>query len=184
MKANDFKQLAFILGLLFSIAACDNAGRNTTADRTMVNDSLLTESKEKDFVTDVLEVSAEKMVLLKEAANKATDKELKSQAEQMMNEYKKMETDLKTYASKKNIETDDIDTTETVILNERPATEWDEECADEIADKDRQLVRRFERAQKRIEDDDLKNMIATHLPTLRSRLEMTEKLETRLEDQP
>jgi putative membrane protein len=183
MKANDFKQLAFIAGLLFSIAACDNAGRNATTNRDTANDSLLTDSKEKDFVTDVLEVNAEKMALLKEATSKATDKELKSQAEQMMNEYKKMETDLKTYASKKNIETDDIDTTATVILNEKPGTEWDEECADEIADKDRLLVRRFERAEKRIEDDELKNMIATHLPTLRSRLEMTEKLETKLDDQ-
>lgn len=173
-----------MLCLLFSIAACDSNGDNTTADRNTVNnDSLLIENREKDFVTDVLEVNAEKMALLKEAANKATDKELKSQAEQMMNEDKKMEMDLKTYASKKNIETDDIDSIQTMVVNEKPGIEWDEEYADEISDKHRQLVRRFEQAQKRIEDDELKNMIATHLPTLRSRLEMTEKLETRLDDQ-
>jgi hypothetical protein len=43
------------------------------------------------------------------------------------------------------------------------------------------MIRRFERAEKRIDDTELKNFIAQNLPTLRTHLSIVEKLEARLD---
>jgi putative membrane protein len=102
-------------------------------------------------------------------------------AAQMMQEHEKMERDLRNYAGNKNLRTDDIDTSATVSLNEKAGNEWDEEWADEVGDRHRQLIRRFQRAQRRIDDTELKDIINRNLPTLRAHLDSVQQLENRLD---
>jgi putative membrane protein len=181
MKINSFKQITCIAYILFAIS-CNNNGTadNERGDTTNVGRSGV-QNRGEDFVTDVLEMNAEEKAWLREAMNSATDQELKSTARQMMEEHEKLDTDLRDYAAKRNFRTDDIDTSETVRLNERRGMDWDEEWADEVGDKHRQMIRRFERAEKRVEDADLKNLITQNLPTLRTHLGTIEKLEARLD---
>jgi predicted outer membrane protein len=172
MNVNWFKRGACIASLLFSIAACNTDGDTMSGSK----------SREEDFVIDVLEENAEQRAWLKEAMDSATDPELKSAARDMMTEHDKMWSDLNAYADKKNFSRDSMDIAEKVDLNERRGLEWDEEWADEIGDKHRQLIRRFVRAQKRVEDTELRDMIARDLPVLRSHLDRVKKIEDRLED--
>ena len=162
MKINFIKQIAFITCMLFLIA-CNDSGTATreTGDTTTTGRSGV-ENRGEDFVSDVLQMNAEEMAWLREGRNKATDQKLKTMAGEMMREHEKMETDLKGYAQKRNFIIDDIDTSETVRLNEKPGDDWDEEWADEVGDRHRQLIRRFERAQKRIDDTELKNIITSN----------------------
>jgi putative membrane protein len=182
MKNSYFKQITGVACLVFAMSCTNNAtmdnepGDTTTAGRSMVD------NRGEDFVTDVLEMNADERAWLKEAINSATDQELKSAAQQMMKDHEKMETDLRAYATKRNFRTDDIDTSETVKLTERHGMNWDEEWADEVGDRHRQMIRRFERAEKRINDTELKNVIAQHLPMLRTHLSIVEKLEARFDE--
>src|SRR5688500_8946312 len=181
MKINCIKEIACMAMVLVSIA-CNDSGTVSSEPGDTTNVSRYgTENRGEDFVTDVLEINAEENAWLREAINNASDSELKSTAQKMMKEHEKMEMDLRAYANKKNFRTDDVDTSETVKLNEKRGMAWDEEWADEVGDMHRQLIRRFERAQKRVDDTELKNIIAEGLPTLRTHLETVQKIEERLD---
>jgi putative membrane protein len=181
MKIKFMKQIAFATCVLF-LTACNDTGTATTerGDTTATGRSGV-ENRGEDFISDVLELNAEEMAWLREGRNKATDQKLKTMAGEMMREHEQLETELKGYAEKRNLRIDDIDTSETARLNEKPGDEWDEEWADEVGDRHRQLIKRFERAQKRIDDTELKDIITRNLPSLRSHLDSVRNLEARLD---
>lgn len=183
MKMNYFKSIGF--ATLILLAAC-NDGTNTSTNDTAANtdttkNNMGFETREEDFVTDVIEANAEELAWLKAGLANGTDAELKAHAQHMITDHEKMEKEVDAYVSKKNINTSGVDTSATVNLNEDKGNEWDEEWADEMGDKHRQLIRRFERAEKRVDDAELKNLITQSLPTLRSHLDMVEKLEAKLD---
>ena len=181
MKIKFIKQIAFATCVLCSIACNDNGtATRETGDTTSTGRSGI-ENRGEDFISDVLQINAEEMAWIREGRNKATDQKLKTMAGEMMREHEEMEVDLRGYAEKRNLRIDDIDTSETVRLNEKPGGEWDEEWADEVGDRHRQLIKRFERAQKRVDDAELKDIITRNLPALRSHLDSVRNLEARLD---
>ena len=191
MKIKNLKSLAVCSCLLFAIGACtdNDTDDNNLRDTANVGNANRTDNRstsfdrEEDFVLDVLETNAEEMAWLREGTRKGTHAEVKSQAQQMITEHEKLNQDLRSYANKKNFRLDDIDTTKTVKLNEDAGNEWDEEWADEIGDRHRMMIRRFERAQTRVQDSELRDIIAKALPSMRSHLDKTEQLETKLDVQ-
>lgn len=177
------------LCLLFT--ACNDAGNGnndandtTLADRAenKVDEAManMRETREENFVTNAIEDNAEEMVWLKAGVGSGTDAELKAHAQQMLGDHEKMDSELRAYAGKKNISLADLRTNETVNLNEKAGREWDEEWADEVGDMHRAVIRRFERAQNRVQDAELKDMINKSLPTLQAHRDMTQKLEDKL----
>lgn len=184
MKIHFFRQFAGIVSILCLITACSNNGSSDhePGDTTgkEFGKSRIENRQEEDVIVDALGINANLKAWLKEATNTATDAELKSMAGQILKEQEKMETDLKGYADKRKFTANDIDTVEVIKLIERQGIRWDTECADEIGDKHRQLIKRFERAQKRIENTELKNMLAQYLPALRSQLKGVDDVEARL----
>lgn len=164
----------------------DGSGLDTSVHNDPVyieNDKLrsLAGRKDEDFVTDVLEANAEEMAWLRAGQNMGTDAQLKANAAHMMADHEKMDKEMRTYASDKKIDISDVDTSADVNLNEQKGREWDEEWADEVADMHEHLIKKFERAQDRVENAELKGMINKTLPTLRNHLNMANQLETRLE---
>lgn len=183
MKTNLKLNIVLGLGALVFIScnADRTAGTQGTDNTTAEN---IQESRKADFVTDVLESSTKEMAWLKAGINEGTDKEVKSNAQKMLSDHQTLSNELKSYAQNNNISLPDIDTTDIVDINEKRGVEWDEEWADEVGDNHVQLVNRFERADRRIADDDttLKNIIAKTLPLLQSHREASQKLEARLEE--
>ena len=138
--------------------------------------------RESNFVDDVIEENNEEIAWLNAAIKSGADAELKSNAQHMLADHEKMDTDLKAFAKKKGIEIEEADTTVIILdINENDAKDWDKEWADEMADKHRKLVRRFERAENFANDAELKVLISSSLPTLRAHLDMATKLEERLD---
>jgi putative membrane protein len=183
MKLNLFK-VGIAVGLIAGLTACNSGPADDPNDQITDRDRdrSTIESREENFVTDAIEANSELAVWLRTAEKEATDPELKTTARQMINDHEKIGMELKDYANKRKFSTDDLDTTGTVNIAESRGTEWDEEWADEIGDKHRQLIRKFERAQDRMEDAELKNIITQNLPALRSGLDKVEKQEARLDD--
>jgi predicted outer membrane protein len=175
--------MACIACVLIATAACNNKGSTDTDGRDTTNlESSRIESREEDFVRDALEDNIEQKAWINEAMSKATDPEIKSTAREMMQENEKMQARLTSYATKKNFSTAGIDSTIAVTLGKKQGVRWDAEWADEVGDRQRQCIRRFERAQNRVEDRELQDIIAQSLPMLRSRLDQVERLEARLDD--
>lgn len=191
MKHTNLKWLITSICLAFAFASCTDdqtAGNNLrdtsnigSPNRTDNTDQSVLFTREGDFVYDVIEANAEELALLRDGVNKGTDPEVKSQAKDMIAEYEKIDKDMRAYASKNNFRLDGIDATKMTQLNEDAGNEWDEEWADEVGDRHRALIRRFDRAQNRIQDSELKDMINQALPSMRSHLDKTEKLEAKLD---
>ena len=191
MKHKNLKWLIPGICLAFTSASCtndqtaDNNLRDTSnigsANRTDNTDRSASLTREENFVSDVIEANAEELSLLREGLNKGTDPELKSQAKEMITGHEKLDKDMRAYASKNNFLLDGVDTTRMVNINKTSGNDWDEEWADEVGDRHRALIRKFDRAQNRIQDSELKDMINQALPSMRSHLDKTEKLENKLD---
>lgn len=171
------------LGVLVFISCTnDNKNTGTTGTDTAIK-GYNRESKEADFVTDALKSSTTEIAWLKAGINKGTDNEVKSTATKMLLDHETLTSELKDYAQTNNIAVPNVDTSNVVTIREKPGVEWDEEWVDEVSDDYEHMVNRFERADLRISDEDtvLKNIIAKTLPTLRSHMDASRKLENKFE---
>lgn len=191
MKTGFLSGSALLCALLLSFASCDNAGNgnNDPNDTTNVADNQTdagTKSgltmREERFVINTLEANAEEMAWLRAAADQGTDAEMKTQAQQMMADHEKMDTDMRAYATKKNLDLADVDVDAKVNLMDAKGAEWDEEWADEVGDMHRRLINRFERAENYAQDAELKDMVTKTLPTLRAHHDMLLGTEKRLDE--
>lgn len=179
--------LAVIMSLSFT--ACEDAGNRDggdgdTSELRDMSDGMqgdIRDYRQEDFVTDVIEANAEELAWIREGLSKGTDAELKQHAQHMLADHEKMRTDLLAYAQKHNYDLTGLDTNRTVNNNKSAGANWDEEWADEMVDMHRSTIRRFERAQKRIQEQELAGMITSTLPTLRSHLQMMEGLDNKLD---
>src|SRR5690606_3851028 len=97
------------------------------------------------------------------------------------NEHEKMHNYFITFARNNNIDLNDIDTTTNININENRGTDWDEEWADEVSDMHNRMIKRFERAEGRVQDATLKNELTASIPLMRKHLQTTDSLEKRLE---
>ena len=178
---NGKQQFNFILvAVMLLFISCNNDGANRTGtDTTMTGN--VRETRQEDFVTDVLDMNAEEIAWLNAGINKGMDSELKSQAKKMLADHETLRNELKDYAQKNNIVIPDTDTSKVVNLADNSGSDWDEEWADEVGDDHEQLINRFERAERRIKDDaTLRNIITKTLPVLQSHLDVSRQLEKKL----
>lgn len=179
---NSKQQVNFLLiaGMLV-FTSCNNDGANRTeTDTTMTGN--VRETREEDFVTDVLDMNAKEIAWLNAGISKGMDSDLKSQAKKMLADHEALRNELKDYAQKNNIELPGTDTSDIIDIADKPGIDWDEEWADEVGDNYQRLVNRFERADRRIKEDAaLKNIITKTLPVLQSHWDASKKLEDRLE---
>jgi putative membrane protein len=183
---NSKHQISLILfAAIFVFISCrddeDNRiGANATTDTT--TNSNASESREEDFVTDVLDMNAREIAWLNAGISKGTDSELKAHAKKMLTDHNTLRSELKDYAQKNNINTPDTDTSNVIDMTDRYGADWDAEWADEVSDDHQRLVNRFERAQRRIKENTaLLDIINKALPVLQSHLNTSQQLENKLE---
>jgi putative membrane protein len=176
----------FLLFIAVVITACENKNTadnenpyDTTANKN--NEKEVLTAREREFVDDAIEDNNEELAWLNAAVKRGTDAELKTHAQHMLADHEKMNTDLRALANTKRVEVEELDTTVIVLdINEDNPAEWDAEWADEMADKHRRLIRRFERAANFVNDPELKGLVNESLPKLRAHLDMSTKLDDRL----
>lgn len=187
MKTYSFKLNSFIFCLLIAFSACDNTTDSREGDAAAQDENMIGDANkramnvEEDFVTEAIEANAEELTLLRMGIKNGTDPEVKSQAQTMLTEHEKMNNFFISYARNNNIDLADIDTTENIDINEDKGTDWDEEWADEVSDLHKRMIRRFEKAEGRVQNAELKNQLSTSLPLMRNHLQTTDSLEKRLE---
>lgn len=175
MILRKFVLLAY-LSLL--VIACNN---NTEISRRNNNDSISRISvREETFISDVIENNYETMTFLREGINKSVDAELKSNAGKMLTDHEKLDKTLRDYAARKKY-APDIDTSASISINRPAGSIWDEEWADEVGDKTKNLARQFSRAEYWAKTAELKDIVSRTLPVLRANQDIAERLEIKFE---
>ena len=177
-----------VAALLICSTACNDVSNQTPTDGDTVElremaDGMQEDVKnyrEEDFTTDMLEANAEALAWVHEGIAKGTDGALKEQAKNMLADHEQLHNSFLAYAQKHNYDLTGTDTNRTVNNRKPAGTKWDEEWSDEVADLQRTIVRRFQRAVKQVKEPELSSIISQTLPKLRLNLQMVEALDERL----
>jgi putative membrane protein len=175
-----------ILAGTFFLASCDSTtsekieGRADTigskieasVDSMGYNDA----DDDADFVREAVKSNNMELHMLADGKTKGTDAELKSAAKKMEADHKKLANEMKAYASKKNIELDTADADHD-DHDAAKGADWDKKWVNDMVDDHERDIKKFEDAEKDVQDAELKSMISKALPTLREHLEMSKKLQ-------
>jgi putative membrane protein len=189
------KKLAIIGNLIFAgalmMASCDSATSEKVEEKvdTMASnigaavDSLGNNDADDDadFVQDVTRSNAMELHMLAQGRTMGTNAELKSAAKKMETDHKKLASEMREYAAKKNIalDTADMDHHDDAA-DDKKGVEWDKEWIDDMVEDHEKDIKKFEDAENDVKDPELKAMITKTLPILREHLEMSKKLQEKL----
>ena len=183
---------ALLAAGLFFAYACDNKTEEQKGETTEVaeerNDTTLTTDNAKDDAEFLVKAANGGMLEVEAgimAEKLATSKEVKEFAKQMIADHSKANTELKAYASSKNIalpDSIDVDTKDKLNkLAENKGAEFDEEYIDFMVSDHKDDVSLFEGASKDANDPELKAWVDKTLPTLRHHLMMAQERDSLFE---
>ena len=177
-----------------SMASCggsNSSSTTTTTDSTTtlkekvtaVADTVkaaVTPDPNKSFVDDASSANTKEIAWLQAGIDHGTNKEMKAHAKMMMKDHKGLADAMNAYASKKGIDVPAADTAGIVSINENPGKEWDKEWVDKMVSAHQDAIDKFESAQTKVTDPELKAMIDKTLPTLHSHLDMMKGMQDKM----
>lgn len=157
-------------------------GAEKMADKV---DNAFKGTPDSNFVVKASLDNAKELRLLQAGWDNGTDKELKAHAKMMIADHKKLAANVKAYATRKGYVLPDNDMGKAddelaTLGNKTKGKEWDKEWADALTKGHKDAVDLFEDSQNGVKDQELRDMIAATLPTLRSHLEMMKGLQEKL----
>ena len=183
MKLKSKAVCLLMAGGLFMTSCGSGTNESETSDTTLAADSMQADmagNPEQDFIKDAVEMNTRELAWLDAGMKMGMDNEVKGHAKMMMADHEQMGTEVKDYAGKKGLEVPNVDTAGEVDINEKKGKEWDRKWAEKMVDDHQKVIKRFENAKKDVKDEELRTMITSTLPKLRSHLEMSEKLRDKL----
>ncbi len=145
-----------------------------------MTDGMGNKDADRDFLSDAVEANTKELQALMLGQQKGS-KEVKTHAGHMIADHKKLGDQVSSYIAKKNIVLENVDTTGTTDLNDKPqGKEFDKEWANKMVKDHEKVIDMFEDAQDDVKDPELKTMITNALPKLKSHLEMAKQLDDKL----
>ena len=186
--------LCLMLGLL---SACNNqsADKTGTSDTTTTSntgrkaassDSIKTEnSKEAQFVKEVVAGNLAEIKLAQLTQQKAASKEVKDLGQMLERDHTALLGKLRSYASKKNIDVpaeENQDAKNTYDdLSKKSGKEFDKDWCELMEKKHKDGISKFEKtANDATIDPELKTLVSKTLPTLRTHLDHVMKCKNKL----
>jgi putative membrane protein len=149
---------------------------DTVADNTMNSNA------DEDFLEDAVEANTMEIRALTLGKQKG-GKDVKSEAGHMLADHKALGEKVAAYISSKSLTLDDVDTTKIDNdLDDDTGAEFDKAWADKMVKDHERVISMFEDAQDDVKDPELKTMITDALPKLKSHLEMSKKLQEKLDN--
>lgn len=175
-----------LCGLAF-IYSCDNRSGNDSMDRAEErNKERDIPGKDADFVTKAAARGMFKVEAGRLASQQATNADVKSFAQKMVNDHTAANNELKQLASSLNIAIpqslpeDKMDKLND--LREKQGLDFDKEYMDMMVGDHKDSVDNFEDAAEDAESADLKNWAAQKLPVMREHHQMAEQLKDKVKD--
>jgi putative membrane protein len=145
-------------------------GRATTSEKLSWGD--------RHFVSKAADDGNDEIALAKLAAEKATNPEVKSFAQKLVDDHQMVANELQTIASQKNVKIDkDMDHDRAYKrLSKKSGNEFDQEFVEHMIDEHEKDIKMFEKAAKDAKDPDVRSFASKHVDHLRDHLRMAENL--------
>jgi putative membrane protein len=134
---------------------------------------------ERRWVNKVADSGTTELNLAKLATEKASNPEVKSFAQKLVDDHTKVQDELKSLASQKNVELDVEDLGSDRAhkrLSKKSGMEFDQEFVEQMVDMHEADVKLFEKAASDGKDPALKSFAAKHVDHLRQHLQQAESL--------
>ncbi|HRO42792.1 MAG TPA: DUF4142 domain-containing protein [Flavipsychrobacter sp.] len=144
-------------------------------------DNMMNNNPDEDFLSDAVDATALELKALTLGKDKGGT-EVKTHATHMIADHKQLGSDVAAYIQKKNIVLQDVDTNEnhSDLANTAAGKDFDKAFADKMVSDHEKVIDLFEDAQDDVKDPELKEMISKALPKLKSHLEMSKQMQTKL----
>ncbi len=183
----------FLMAGAVTLASCGNSESSTTTtttDTATLGEKVsaavdtakaaLTPDPNKSFVSDASSDNTKEIAWIQAGIDHGTSKELKAHAKMMLKDHKALGDQVAGYASKKSIEVPTVDTTGLASINEKPGKDWDKAWVDKMVDAHNDAIDKFEKAQGKVTDPDLKAIIDGALPKLHTHLDMMKGMQDKM----
>lgn len=198
---NPIKNIGYLLfagsfSLLVACGDADHDGVNdhndttatnmqATADSAMNTPADMDRDDDAEFVSEAIAANLAEIAMHKAAETKAVTADVKAHAKHMLTDHNKLLADMQAYASRKGYSVPaDAPADKKEKLDkmnaEKKGTDWDKAYLDEMVDDHKKDISKFEDAEDDVKDAELKTMISSALPTLRSHLQMVEDAQKKM----
>jgi putative membrane protein len=133
---------------------------------------------ERRFVTKAADNGQAEVQLAQLAAQRATNPEVRSYAQKLVEDHSKVNSELVSLAGQKNIkvDTDDDKDRSYKRLNKKSGSEFDQEFVEHMIDEHEKDIKMFEKAASDAKDPDLKAFASRHVSHLREHLQQAQSL--------
>ena len=134
---------------------------------------------DRRFVHKAADSGQEEIQLAQLAAQRATNPEVRTFAQKLVDDHSKVNSELTGIASQKglNIEKDDDKTRAYKRLNKKSGAEFDQEFVEHMIDEHEKDVRTFEKAATDAKDPELRSFASKHVSHLRDHLRQAQNLQ-------
>jgi len=193
MKSKLSKWHVLPFSLLMVVAACNNqtgdqTDKDTTASGTTTMDTssaAAVSQGDQTFVKDVAAANMAEVKMAQLAGQKASNKEVKDLAAMLEKDHSAVLSELRSYASRKNIDVPAEETNEAkdtyTEFTKKSGKEFDKDWCDLMEKKHKQSIDKFEGIAKDDNSDpELKSMVNKTLPTLRTHLDHVMQCKSKL----
>lgn len=134
---------------------------------------------EKRFVTKAADSGMTEINLAKLATERASNPEVKSYAQMLVDDHQKVADDLKSLAARKNVTLDEEDLGSDRAhkrLSKKTGMDFDQEFVEHMVDQHESDVKMFEKAAEDSKDQDLRSFASKHVGALRQHLQQARSL--------
>ena len=174
------KSLTLIAAATVALAASVGAHAQSTAKLS---------GQDKSFLKDAAEGGNAEVEASKVALDKSSSADVKTFAQQMVDDHGKAGTELKGLADQKGVKVSDTPSitkkTEIKVLSERKGSSFDQHYADSIGVKAHQdTIKLFQKEVDKGTDPDVKAWASKTLPALQHHLEMAQSLKAKTDAEP
>jgi putative membrane protein len=149
----------------------------TSSSSTMTGSARLSWS-DRRFVTKAADGGHDEIQLAQLAAQRATNAEVRSFAQKLVDDHTKVNSELMTIASQKNVKVDKDDDKDRAYkrLSKKTGSEFDQEFVEHMIDEHEKDIKQFEKAASDAKDADVRAFASKHVADLRSHLQQAQGL--------
>jgi putative membrane protein len=154
----------------------DTYGTGTTTSTATGRDKL--SWGDRRFVTKAADGGQAEVQLAELAAQRATNPEVKSFAQKLVDDHTKVNSELMSIASQKNVKVDVDDDKDRAYkrLNKKSGSEFDQEFVEHMIDEHEKDVKMFEKAASDAKDPEIRAFASKHVSHLREHLQQAQSL--------
>ena len=137
---------------------------------------------DRRFVSKAAEEGHTEHQIAELAAQRATNPEVKSYAQKLVQDHSKVNSELKSIASQKNVDLDIDDDKDRAYkrLNKQSGSEFDQEFVEHMIDAHEKDIKMYEKAASDAKDSEIRSFASKHVASLREHLQQAQSLQTSL----